>query len=151
MTVKKEDHVFESRSFSAEDTVRAGVARVDMSVQRIEVGRSYSVSDIRYATSSAEITRSSEYILDELIVFLQENPTVRIRIEGHTDNVGGMERNMALSADRAFTVMEYLRTKGIAAARLSFQGFGPTRPVASNETPEGRAQNRRTAFVITAR
>jgi outer membrane protein OmpA-like peptidoglycan-associated protein/tetratricopeptide (TPR) repeat protein len=151
MTVKKEDHVFESRSFSVEDTVRAGVARVDMSVQRIEVGRSYSVSDIRYATSSAEITRSSEYILDELIVFLQENPRVRIRIEGHTDNVGGLESNMALSADRAFTVMEYLRSKGIAAARLSFQGLGPTRPVATNDTPEGRAQNRRTAFVITAR
>jgi outer membrane protein OmpA-like peptidoglycan-associated protein len=151
MTVKKEDHVFESRSFSVDDTARAGVARVDMSVQRIEVGRSYRVSDIRYATNSATITRSSEYILDELIVFLQENPTVRIRIEGHTDNVGGMEQNMALSADRAFTVMEYLRGKGIAAARLSFQGLGPTTPVASNDTPEGRAQNRRTAFVITAR
>jgi len=151
MTVKKEDHVFESRSFSVDDTARAGVARVDMSVQRIEVGRSYRVSDIRYATNSATITRSSEYILDELIVFLQENPTVRIRIEGHTDNVGGMEQNMALSADRAFTVMEYLRAKGIAAARLSFQGLGPTAPVASNDTPEGRAQNRRTAFVITAR
>lgn len=151
MTVKKEDHVFESRSFSVEDTVRAGVARVDMSVQRIEVGRSYSVSDIRYATSSADITKSSEYILDELIVFLQENPTVKIRIEGHTDNVGALEKNMALSADRAFTVMEYLRARGIPAARLSFQGFGPTKPVASNDTPEGRAQNRRTAFVITAR
>lgn len=151
MTVKKEDHVFESRSFSVEDTVRAGVARVDMSVQRIEVGRSYSVSDIRYATSSADITRSSEYILDELIVFLQENPTVKIRIEGHTDNVGALEKNMALSTDRAFTVMEYLRARGIPAARLSFQGFGPTKPVAGNDTPEGRAQNRRTAFVITAR
>lgn len=151
MTVKKEDHVFESRSFSVEDTVRAGVARVDMSVQKIEVGKSYSVSDIRYATSSADITKSSEYILDELIVFLQENPTVKIRIEGHTDNVGAVDKNMALSADRAFTVMEYLRAKGIPAARLSFQGLGPTKPVASNDTPEGRALNRRTAFVITAR
>lgn len=151
MTVKKEGHVFESRSFSMEDTVRAGVARVDMSVQKIEVGRSYSVSDIRYATSSAEITKSSEYILDELIIFLQENPTVKIRIEGHTDNVGALEKNLALSSDRAFTVMEYLRAKGIPSARLSFQGLGPTKPVASNDTPEGRAQNRRTAFVITSR
>jgi outer membrane protein OmpA-like peptidoglycan-associated protein len=151
MTVKKEDHVFESRSFSIEDTARATVATVDMTVQKIEVGKSYRVSDIRYATSSADITKSSEYILDELITFLNENPTVKIRIEGHTDNVGSMEQNMALSADRAFTVMEYLRNKGVAAGRLAFKGFGPTQPLASNDTPEGRAQNRRTAFVITGR
>jgi outer membrane protein OmpA-like peptidoglycan-associated protein len=151
MTVKKEDHVFESRSFSIEDTVRAAVATVDMTVQRIEVGKSYRVSDIRYATSSADITKSSEYILDELITFLNENATVKIRIEGHTDNVGSMEQNMALSADRAFTVMEYLRNKGVAAGRLAFKGFGPTQPLASNDTQEGRAQNRRTAFVITGR
>ena len=151
MTVKKEDHVFESRSFSIEDTARAAVATVDMTVQKIEVGKSYRVSDIRYATSSADITKSSEYILDELITFLQDNPTVKIRIEGHTDNVGSMEQNMALSADRAFTVMEYLRGKGVTAGRLAFKGYGPTQPLASNDTPEGRAQNRRTAFVITGR
>jgi OOP family OmpA-OmpF porin len=92
MTVKKEDHVFESRSFSIEDTVRAAVATVDMTVQRIEVGKSYRVSDIRYATSSADITKSSEYILDELITFLNENATVKIRIEGHTDNVEAWSR-----------------------------------------------------------
>jgi outer membrane protein OmpA-like peptidoglycan-associated protein len=62
-----------------------------------------------------------------------------------------MEQNMALSADRAFTVMEYLRNKGVAAGRLAFKGFGPTQPLASNDTQEGRAQNRRTAFVITGR
>lgn len=151
MTVKKEDHVFESRSFSIEDTAMAAVTTVDMSVQRIEVGRSYRVNDIRYATSSATITKSSEYILDELITFLLENPTVKIRIEGHTDNVGRLEDNMALSNDRAFTVKDYLQSKGIAGPRLTFKGFGPTKPLATNDTPEGRAQNRRTEFVITGR
>ncbi len=151
MTVKKEGHVFDSRSFSMEDTVRQGVAKVDMAVQKIEVGRSYRVNDIKYATSSADITKSSEYILDELIIFLKENPTVKIRIEGHTDNVGGMEQNMVLSNDRAFTVMGYLQEKGVAAARLSFKGMGPTKPIKSNDTPEGRAANRRTEFVIVSR
>ncbi len=151
MTVKKKDHVFDSRSFSIEDTARAGVAKVDMAVQKIAVGKSYRVNDIKYATSSAEITRSSEYILDELITFLKENPTVKVRIEGHTDNVGRMEDNMVLSNDRAFTVMEYLQEKGIAGGRLSFKGMGPTVPLASNDTPEGRAQNRRTEFVIVGR
>ncbi len=151
MTVKKEGHVFDSRSFGIEDTVRAGSSTVDMALQKIEVGRSYKVNDIKYATSSAEITKSSEYILDELITFLQENPTVRIRIEGHTDNVGGLDDNMALSNDRAFTVMGYLQGKGIKAARLTFKGMGPTKPLVSNDTPEGRAQNRRTEFVIVGR
>jgi outer membrane protein OmpA-like peptidoglycan-associated protein len=76
---------------------------------------------------------------------------VKIRIEGHTDNVGRSEDNMALSNDRAFTVMDYLQTKGIAGPRLTFKGYGQTKPLASNDTPEGRAQNRRTEFVITGR
>ena len=151
LTVKKEGHVFDSRSFAIEDTARKGVARVDMSVQRIELNRSYRVNDIKFPTGSAEIAKSSEYILDELIAFLKENPSIRIRIEGHTDNVGQLADNMALSNDRAFTVMGYLQGKGIAPARLSFKGLGPTKPVASNDTPEGRAQNRRTEFVIVGR
>ena len=151
LTVKKEGHVFDSRSFAIEDTVRKGVTRVDMSVQRIAVNQSYRVNDINFATNSAEITKASELILDELMGFLKENPTIKIRIEGHTDNVGRHEDNMALSNDRAFTVMGYLQEHGIAAARLTFKGQGPTKPVAPNETPEGRARNRRTEFVIVAR
>jgi outer membrane protein OmpA-like peptidoglycan-associated protein/tetratricopeptide (TPR) repeat protein len=151
VTVKKADHVFDSRSFSVEDTLRGGSAQVDMTIQKIAVGRSYRVNDIKYATNSATITKSSEYILDELITFLKENPTVKIRIEGHTDNVGRLEDNMVLSNDRAFTVMEYLQNKGIKGARLSFKGMGPTKPLASNDTPEGRAENRRTEFVVVGR
>ncbi|MBK9176891.1 MAG: OmpA family protein [Flavobacteriales bacterium] len=151
LTVKKEGHVFDSRSFAIEDTIRQGVAKVDMSVQKIEVNRSYRVNDIKYATSSAEITKSSEFILDDLIDFLKDNPSIRIRIEGHTDNVGQLSDNMALSNDRAFTVMGYLQGNGIAAARLSFKGLGPTKPIKPNDTPEGRAANRRTEFVIVAR
>lgn len=151
VTVKKPDHVFDSRSFSVEDTIRGGTATVDMTVQKIAVGRSYRVNDIKYATNSAEIAKSSEYILDELITFLKENPTVKIRIEGHTDNVGRLEDNMGLSNDRAFTVMEYLQSKGVKGSRLSFKGMGPTKPLVGNDTPEGRAENRRTEFVIIGR
>ena len=151
MTVKKKDHVFDSRSFSQEDTVRAGVAKVDMKVQKIEVGRSYRVNDIKYPTASAEILPSSEYILEELIGFLKENPTVKIRIEGHTDSRGNAAENTVLSNDRANTVKAYLESHGIASGRLSAQGFGPSKPLATNDTEEGRAQNRRTEFVIVSR
>ena len=151
VTVKKPDHVFDSRSYSLEDTVRGGVIEADMKVEKIEVGKSYRVNDIKYATSSAEIAGASRYILDELITFLKENPTVNIEVQGHTDNVGDMESNMALSRNRALTVVEYLTGHGIKATRLSSKGFGPTVPTASNATEAGRAENRRTAFVITSR
>jgi outer membrane protein OmpA-like peptidoglycan-associated protein len=151
MTVKKQDHVFESHSFSAEDSVKAGVAAMDMTVRKIEVGKSYRVNDIKFGSNSAAITKASEHILDELIVFMKENPTVKIRVEGHTDNIGRLEDNTVLSNDRAFTVMEYLQQHGIGGARLAFKGLGPTKPVATNDTPEGRALNRRTEFVITGR
>lgn len=151
MTVKKEGHVFDSRAFTTADTVRGGVAEVDMKLEKIEVGRSYNVEDINYATGSAEITRASEHILDQLITFLKENPTVRIEVQGHTDNVGSLDDNMALSNDRAFTVKSYLEEHGIAGARLTSKGYGPTKPVASNDSATGRAKNRRTEFVITGR
>ncbi|MBK9760190.1 MAG: OmpA family protein [Flavobacteriales bacterium] len=151
MTVKKSDHVFDSRSFTAEDTTRGGVAAVEMKLSKIEVGRSYKMTDIRYATNSADITKSSEYILDELISFLKDNQLVQIEVQGHTDNVGSLEDNMALSHDRSFTVRSYLEAHGIKGSRLTSKGYGPTQPVASNETSIGRAQNRRTTFVIKAK
>ncbi|MBS1569868.1 MAG: OmpA family protein [Bacteroidetes bacterium] len=151
VTVKKADHVFDSRSFSLEDTVRGGVADVDMKLEKIEVGKSYRVNDIKYATNSAEITGASRYILDELINFLKENRTVRIEVQGHTDNVGGADDNMALSRNRAMTVANYLTAHGISAARLTGKGYGATVPISSNATEEGRANNRRTTFVITGR
>jgi outer membrane protein OmpA-like peptidoglycan-associated protein/tetratricopeptide (TPR) repeat protein len=148
LTVKKEDHVFDSRSFSLLDTAKAGVAVADMTVQKIEVGRSYRVNDINFPTNSAEIGPGSEFVLNELIGFLKENPRIKIRIDGHTDNVGGHNENMNLSNQRANTVMDYLKANGISGERLSAKGFGPTVPVASNDTPEGRARNRRTEFLI---
>lgn len=151
VSVKKPDHVFDSRSFSLEDTARGGVAAVDMKVEKIEVGKSYRVNDIRFATNSAEITGASRYILDELIGFLRENPGVRIEVQGHTDNVGDLESNMVLSRDRAGAVVAYLTGHGIAPGRLTSQGYGPTRPAATNDTEAGRAENRRTTFVIMGR
>jgi outer membrane protein OmpA-like peptidoglycan-associated protein len=90
-------------------------------------------------------------ILDEVVKLLAANPTIReMRIEGHTDNQGTPEYNQKLSDDRADSVMRYLVEKGIARERLVARGFGLTRPRASNDTEEGRAQNRRVEFHITA-
>ena len=124
---------------------------VKFEVADVEVGKPYKLNDIKYATNSAELSEASLYILNEFIDYLKENPNIKIAIHGHTDDRGNKADNMALSADRAFSVMEYLQTKGIASNRLAFKGFGPTKPIASNATDDGRAINRRTEFVITAR
>jgi outer membrane protein OmpA-like peptidoglycan-associated protein len=82
---------------------------------------------------------------------LQENKTVSIAIHGHTDNAGSATENMKLSADRAKMVFDLLVLNGIDAKRLSFKGFGATKPIASNITEKGKALNRRTEFMVTGK
>lgn len=86
--------------------------------------------------------------LDGLVSMMKENPKMTILIEGHTDNVGDPTQNKRLSLERAFNVREYLVNKGIAGSRIQFKGYGDTKPIASNETDEGRQENRRVEFVI---
>jgi len=82
-------------------------------------------------------------LLNEVVTILKKNPRTKIEIEGHTDNVGSAEYNQRLSEKRAKAVMDYLVKNGIDPERLSDRGYGLTRPVASNDTEEGRAKNRR--------
>jgi outer membrane protein OmpA-like peptidoglycan-associated protein len=91
----------------------------------------------------------SEVVLDQLLLFLNENPQVtKLRIEGHTDNVGKPVDNEKLGGERALTIKRYLVDKGIAKERLLAVGFGQAKPIADNATEAGRAQNRRTEFKI---
>ncbi len=82
---------------------------------------------------------------------MQDNPTVKVQIEGHTDNVGNAADNMKLSENRAKAVVNYLVSKNISITRLTAKGFGATKPIAENNTEEGRAQNRRTELKVVAR
>lgn len=91
----------------------------------------------------------SEVVLDQLKIFLDENPQVtKLRVEGHTDNVGQPADNEKLSGERALTIKKWLVGKGIAKERLIAVGFGEKKPIADNSKEEGRAQNRRTEFKI---
>ena len=84
--------------------------------------------------------------LDEVVSVLNRNPDVNIRIEGNTDNIGSEAYNLKLSEKRARAVMEYLVKAGISKGRLSIVGYGFSKPIATNATPEGRALNRRVEF-----
>ncbi len=93
----------------------------------------------------------SDVVLGQLKQFLDENAQItKLRIEGHTDNVGQPAANMTLSGQRALTIKNWLITHGIKQDRLLAVGFGETKPIANNAAEEGRAQNRRTEFHIAA-
>ncbi len=103
---------------------------------------------VHFATRKYKVLRDSYPLLNQVVQVLNDMPEMRVRIEGHTDNVGGDLPNKKLSRKRADAVKVYLVSKGIAAARLEAVGHGASRPVASNKTEKGRSHNRRTEFHI---
>ncbi|MDP2272885.1 MAG: OmpA family protein [Archangium sp.] len=106
-------------------------------------------NQILFEFGSDRIDPRSFKLLDEVATVLTKNPDVGpVLIEGHTDNVGSRDANMSLSKRRAGAVVKYLVTKGIAAKRLRSEGYGFDKPIATNDTPLGRAKNRRTDFKL---
>ena len=103
---------------------------------------------IRFATGSAAISAASDSLMDKLAAAAKICPAASIEIGGHTDPRGALEMNMQLSQARANSVKAYLESKGIAAGRLTAAGYGPTKPIADNSTPEGMQTNRRTEFNV---
>jgi OmpA-OmpF porin, OOP family len=105
------------------------------------------VYGIHFDTGKAVIQPDSEPVLGEIAKLLEQNPDLKLRIEGHTDNQGVAAANQTLSEKRAQAVVAWLTAKGISASRLSAKGFGSTQPVGDNATDDGRAQNRRVELV----
>lgn len=149
MTIEKDGHAFEAHVYTKEMADESmGVAEVKSEVKPIRANEPYTIHDIFYATNSAEIDEKSKLVLAQFADYLSRNPNMKIEIAGHTDSRGDREMNMLLSQERAFEVKKFLEQSGVAAQRLSYKGYGPTKPVADNNTAEGRAKNRRTEFII---
>jgi outer membrane protein OmpA-like peptidoglycan-associated protein len=102
---------------------------------------------INFETGKSEIKSESKPIIDQIYKMLKQNPDLKISIEGHTDNVGSEKSNQTLSESRAKSVMNALVSKGINVIRLKFKGLGQTKPIADNNTEEGKAKNRRVEIV----
>lgn len=106
------------------------------------------LNNIFFETAKWELLPESQNELDNLVKILNENPRMRIEIRGHTDNTGNANSNQTLSENRAKSVVEYLLKKGIDGKRLASKGFGQNSPLTTNDTDEGKAQNRRVEFRI---
>ena len=128
------------------DPKRNGCPKAFISQGQIKI-----LDQVKFKTGSAAIEpgRDSEEVLEAVQKVLQAHPEVKhVRVEGHTDNTGGAALNRKLSADRAATVKTWLTKHGIAADRISSQGFGPDKPIDTNDTVQGRTNNRRVEFHI---
>lgn len=116
---------------------------------KIDVGKAIILEGIVFKTGSAEITAASAATLEKAYNTLQQNPDILVEIDGHTDNVGKHAYNQKLSLARANSVKDYLVQRGIQESRIATKGYGYDKPIAGNDTPEGRQKNRRIEFLRT--
>ncbi|HEY8399616.1 MAG TPA: OmpA family protein [Cytophagaceae bacterium] len=123
----------------------------DLYLSPLEVGQSVKLNNILFETGKATLKKESYPELDKVVKFLNTHPSIKIRIEGHTDNVGKAATNLKLSEDRAAAVAVYIISQGIAADRIRSHGYGMEKPIASNTTTAGRELNRRVEFTILER
>ena len=120
----------------------------DIPLDKIMKGSKIILNNIFFATDSSNLKNNSQTELKKLISFMNINSSIKVEISGHTDNKGNIAHNLDLSNRRAKAVYEYLIKNGVKAERLTYKGFGQTLPIATNDTDDGRALNRRTEMKI---
>jgi outer membrane protein OmpA-like peptidoglycan-associated protein len=149
--VRQEGYLFHSENFDLPaDAVYSEVVK-DIPMKKLEVGVVIVLSNIFFDTGKATLRPESTAELERLQKLLTEQPTIKLEMSGHTDNVGKPLANKDLSQRRAQAVVTYLTQHGIATDRLIAAGYGDTRPVAPNTTKAGRQINRRTEFKVTGK
>jgi outer membrane protein OmpA-like peptidoglycan-associated protein len=147
-SVNRKGYLFYSDNFHLTDKIPDSTYEKNISLQPLEVNASIVLKNIFFDFGKYEVKQESAVELDRVIQLLTDNPTVRIEIGGHTDNIGTAADNIKLSDNRAKAVVAYLSGKGISTKRLTAKGLGATQPVSDNTTEEGRALNRRTELKI---
>ncbi|MDR1153088.1 MAG: OmpA family protein [Bacteroidales bacterium] len=145
LEVTAEGHFFVNSAVSFGDSTL--IVR-NFALKKIESGAKVVIENILFNTGNATLRPESFTELNKLVNLLKENATVKIEISGHTDNTGSAALNRKLSKNRALSVRNYLLSQGIAVERLEYEGYGFDRPIAPNDTEEGRAANRRVEIEI---
>ena len=149
LNVSKKGYLFYSDHFSIERIYeRQEPFLKDIPLQPIKVGERIILRNVFYEYNKYDLLEKSRIELDKVVQLMTENPTLVVEISGHTDNTGTKEYNQGLSEKRAASVVGYLIEKGIAKERMTSKGYGLSIPIATNDTAEGRATNRRTEIKI---
>jgi outer membrane protein OmpA-like peptidoglycan-associated protein len=148
-TVNRKGYLFYSDVFNLADKPSDSVYEKNISLQPVEVNATVRLKNIQFPSKSVELEPVSLIELNKLLLLMNDNPSIKIQINGYTDDVGSDADNLKLSENRARAVVDYLVKNGIDAKRLTSKGFGETKPVADNSAEAGRALNRRTEFIVT--
>jgi outer membrane protein OmpA-like peptidoglycan-associated protein/tetratricopeptide (TPR) repeat protein len=150
-TVKRRGYLFFSENFALSHDHGDTAYTIDIPLQPLEANATMTLKNIFFDPNKYNLMPESDAELDQIVELMADNPTLKIQINGHTDNSGNAADNITLSENRARAVTTYLIARGIAATRLAAKGWGDTKPVADNSTPEGRARNRRTELTVVSR
>ncbi|MFT3910586.1 MAG: OmpA family protein [Ferruginibacter sp.] len=148
--VNRKGYLFYSDNFSLLKNTPDSFFVVDIPLQPIEPGAAIVLKNIFFDVNKSELKPASASELDKVVILLNDNPKLAIQISGHTDNVGKDADNLTLSLNRSKSVINYLISKGVNPKRLTSKGFGATKPIANNDTEEGRSQNRRTELNVVS-
>ena len=148
--VNRKGYLFYSANFNLAKNAPDSVYQIDIPLQPIEANASIILKNVFFDTKQTQLKPESITELDNLVLLMNENPKLKIQIGGHTDNIGKPEDNLKLSLGRAVAVVNYLLGKGIKNDRLTFKGFGETKPIADNKTEQGKALNRRTELIVVS-
>ncbi|MDB5199972.1 MAG: flagellar motor protein MotB [Chitinophagaceae bacterium] len=146
--VNRKGYLFYSANFNLAKNAPDSVYQIDIPLQPIEANASIILKNVFFDTKQTQLKPESITELDNVVLLMNENPKLKIQIGGHTDNIGKPEDNVKLSLGRAVAVVNYLLGKGIKNDRLTFKGFGETKPIADNKTEQSRALNRRTELIV---
>jgi outer membrane protein OmpA-like peptidoglycan-associated protein len=148
ISVNRKEYLFHSENFDIPEDAMAKKISKDILLKRLEVGSKIILNNIFFDFNKATLRPESVAELDRMFRMMNDFPSLKIELSGHTDNVGSASYNQKLSESRAKSVVDYLIGKGIATTRLVYKGYGFSQPVADNKTEEGRQQNRRTEFKV---
>ncbi len=151
IVVRQDGYLFHSENFDLPASATYAEVIKDIPLKKLEIGVVIVLNNIFFDTGKSILRPESTAELERLRKLLAEQPTVKLEMAGHTDNVGKPAANQGLSQRRAQAVVTYLTQHGITADRLTAAGYGDTRPVAPNTTKAGRQLNRRTEFKVTGK
>ena len=149
--VNRKGYLLFSENFSLSQKQPDSTYHIDIPLEPIEANATVILKNIFFDVNKFDLKNESQVELDQVVSLMKDNPTIKIEISGHTDNVGKPMDNKKLSENRAKSVVAYITSKGIEANRLSFKGFGETKPIADNKTEEGKALNRRTELKVVSK
>ncbi|MCJ8211231.1 OmpA family protein [Mucilaginibacter sp. RS28] len=148
LNISRPGYLFYSDNFSLQGHTPKEPFVINVALSPIEIGKKVVLKNIFFDTNQYDLKPQSKAELQKIIEFLNANPTVRVEISGHTDDVGKDQINQTLSENRAKAVYSYLTANGIGGGRLVYKGYGKTLPMVPNSNEENRARNRRTEFKI---